>query len=288
MQEYVLGFPKSPWIDLLRVDVLNIIGLSMILMGLLCWATTRASGYLRESGAASPTAARSRMVTIIGALSAAAIIALATPPLWTTHRPTFLPWFLESYFNGVHVYDRPQVWLFPMFPWASFAFVGLALGCSFLSPLARKKESRTIAFAGGAGVVAVVTSLLLDAWPHPLFAVYDYWHTSPNFFLLRCGVLLILMFLIYAWCRWGLAQKGFSPVIQLGKTSLLVYWVHIEFVYGRLSILPKGRCGIPLATTGLAVIVAAMVALSVWRTRWKKKRSHSAIKTNAPASEAAI
>ena len=47
------------------------------------------------------------------------------------------------------------------------------------------------------------------------------------------------MFLAYLWCRWGAALKGFSPVIELGRTSLFVYWVHIEFVYGRFSILPK-------------------------------------------------
>ena len=46
----------------------------------------------------------------------------------------------------------------------------------------------------------------------------------------------------YAWCRWVVeklraAHWGFSPLIQLGQASLLVYWVHIEFVYGRVSIL---------------------------------------------------
>src|SRR5207248_10820081 len=37
VQEFVLGIPISPWTDLLRVDVLNILGLSMILMGAVCW-----------------------------------------------------------------------------------------------------------------------------------------------------------------------------------------------------------------------------------------------------------
>src|SRR6201982_944491 len=38
-QEFAIGYPWSPWSDLLRVDVLNILGLSMMLMGVLCWAT---------------------------------------------------------------------------------------------------------------------------------------------------------------------------------------------------------------------------------------------------------
>ncbi len=117
--------------------------------------------------------------------------------------------------------------------------------------------------------------------------IYDYWHTSPEFFLTRCGVLLVLLFLVYAWCRWGWAQKGFSPIIQLGNTSLLVYWVHIEFVYGRCSILPKGRCSVLKATAGLLVIFLAMVALSVLRTRWKKRQAKALRARPAPAAATA-
>jgi fucose 4-O-acetylase-like acetyltransferase len=73
----------------------------------------------------------------------------------------------------------------------------------------------------------------------------------------------------YAWCRWGAGQWGFSPLIQLGQTSLLVYWVHIEFVYGRLSILPKHAVGIRTASLGLLTIFLAMLLLSVLRTRMK-------------------
>jgi hypothetical protein len=76
---------------------------------------------------------------------------------------------------------------------------------------------------------------------------------------------------------------GFSPVIQLGTTSLLVYWVHIEFVYGRLSILPKRACSIPQATFGLFVIFLAMLALSILRTRYKK----GTIKASQPAAQSA-
>jgi fucose 4-O-acetylase-like acetyltransferase len=71
------------------------------------------------------------------------------------------------------------------------------------------------------------------------------------------------------WCRWGAGQWGFSPLIQIGQTSLLVYWVHIEFVYGRFSILPKRAQTIPMATLGLLVIFTAMLLLSLARTRWK-------------------
>jgi hypothetical protein len=269
LQEYALGYKWVPWTDLLRVDVLNILGLSMILMALLCWLTS----------AEQIAAARAR--TITGALVVATAIAILTPPLWTTHRPRFLPWPLESYINGVHIFPEPQHWLFPLFPWAAFAFAGLAIGFLVYTSFARRNEVRFFFLLGLAGVGVCYLSRFFDESSVHFYAVYDYWHSNPDFLLMRCGILLILMFLVYAWCRWGLAQIGFSPVIQLGKTSLLVYWVHIEFVYGRFSILPKRACSIPKATFGLLVIFLAMLVLSILRTRYKK----GTVKVSQPGSQ---
>ena len=109
----------------------------------------------------------------------------------------------------------------------------------------------------------------LDASPWQLYAVYDFWHTSPNFFLIRTGILFAIVFLAYAWCRWGAALQGFSPVIELGRTSLFVYWVHIEFVYGRFSILAKHSQSIFSATAGIFVIFAATVVVAAIRNRTK-------------------
>ena len=259
VQEFVLGYPWSPWTDLLRVDVLNILGLSMMLMGVLCWST--GSGNL----------ATARIRSLLAGLFAATVVAMATPPLWTTHRPNFLPWPMESYVNGVHIFDQPQPWLFPLFPWSAFAFAGLAVGFFLSSDFAKRREGLAFAALGGAGILTGLLSIFFDSSRVRLYAVYDYWHSSPNFFLLRCGILLVILFLVYAWCRWGFAQSGFSPIIQLGKTSLLVYWVHIEFVYGRFSILPKGQCSELKATAGLLTIFLAMVALSLLRTWWKRR-----------------
>jgi uncharacterized membrane protein len=258
VQEFALGYPWSPWTDLLRVDVLNILGLSMMLMGVLCWAT--------GDGTVAATGIR----TLVTGIFAAVIVAMATPPLWTTHQPKFLPWPIESYINGVHIFKEPQPWLFPLFPWSAFAFAGLAVGFFLFSDFAKRREGLAFAILGGTGIAACYLSVLFDSSRVQLYAVYDYWHSNPDFLLMRCGILLIILSLVYAWCRWGLAQKGFSPIIQLGNTSLLVYWVHIEFVYGRFSILPKGQCSALKATGGLITIFLAMLALSLVRTNWKK------------------
>jgi hypothetical protein len=143
---------------------------------------------------------------------------------------------------------------------------------------AQRKESSALAAVAATGVVACGVSLWWDYSGTRIYAIYDYWHSSPNFFLMRCGILLILAFAIFAWCRWGWATKGFSPFIQFGKTSLLVYWAHIEFVYGRLSILPKRGSSITLATLGLVLIFVAMLGISIWRTR-ARTRAAARLKT---------
>src|SRR6266571_1172555 len=278
VQELALGYPWSPWTDLLRVDVLNILGLSMMLMGVLCWLTASrshvnlAASRSRMNLTGDGTVAAARIRTLVAAIFVAALVAMATPPLWTTHRPKFLPWPIESYINGVHIFGQPQPWLFPLFPWSAFAFAGLAAGFFLFSESAKRREGLMFAALGAAGIIAVALSVFFDSTRVRLYAVYDYWHSNPDFFLLRCGVLLMILFLVYAWCRWGFAQKGFSPIIQLGNTSLLVYWVHIEFVYGRFSILPKKQCSAVQATAGLLTIFLAMLGLSLLRTRLKKRK----------------
>jgi uncharacterized membrane protein len=261
LQEFLLGQPGAPWTDLLRVDVLNVIGVSLMMMGVAC--RIAAAG-----GAAGPL--QSRRATIVTAVVCAAAIAVFTPPLWTSWRPHSLAWWLESYVNGVHTFGKPQPWLFPIFPWAAFAFVGLAAGSLLLFEWARKNEALALASAGVSGIALIALGLWLDARHVRFYGIYDFWHTSPNFFLVRAGVVLVILFLGYAWCRWGAGEWGFSPLIEMGKCSLLIYWVHFEFVYGGLSIVPRHNASIKLATLGLITIFVAMTVLATVRNRFPK------------------
>ena len=263
LQEFTLAMGNAPWTDLLRVDILNIIGLSLILMGIVCRIVALGSE-------ASVLGLRKR--SIAAAVACAAAIAAITPQMWTTWSPHWLPWWLESYINGVHTFGVPQTWLFPMFPWSAFAFAGLAAGFLLLSDWSRRNETSSLVAAGAGGIALIYLGVWLDARPLQLYAVHDFWHTSPNFFMARLGVLLVTMFAGYAWCRWGAGEWGFSPLIELGKSSLLVYWVHMEFVYGGLSILPKRASTIGTATLGLAAIFIAMALLAAARNRFPGRK----------------
>jgi uncharacterized membrane protein len=297
LQEFLIAWGWAPWSDLLRVDVLNIIGLSMIFMALTCGLTLTLCTKTHASRQAVPSAgsyrgmpsgipqiaeneldfSRCRSTMVVAAVAIAALIALLTPPLYTTWRPTWLPWPLESYIDGCHNLGSPQPWLFPLFPWAAFAFAGLAAGFILFSDLrlkdqARDQTAKTLAIFAVIGAAAILIARQLDRSSLHLYATYDYWHTSPNFLMMRIGMLLVISFLSYAWCRWGLATRGFSPLIQLGQTSLLVYWVHIEFVYGRFSLLTKRAESISTASRGLLEIIVFMLILSLLRTGIDSKR----------------
>ena len=258
LQEFLIAWGWAPRSDLFRMDVLNVIGISLMLMGAFCWAVLSLS-----------RAARVRRLLPLGAIVVALAIAMLTPLLWTSWSPRWLPWPLESYINGVHNLGQPQPWLFPIFPWAAFAFAGLAVGFVLLTDWAKRGGGSVFAMIGAAGLALMGLGKWLDASSWRLYPVYDFWHTSPNFFLIRVGLLLIILAAVYAWCRWGAGQWGFSPMVQLGQTSLLVYWVHIEFVYGRFSILPKRAQDIRTASLGLLTIFLSMLALSLAKTKLK-------------------
>jgi uncharacterized membrane protein len=82
LQEYLIAWGWAPWTDLFRVDVQNMIGISMILMALACGAALRL---------ASPRYRHQQRPALLAAASGTALIALLTPPLWTNWRFTGFP-----------------------------------------------------------------------------------------------------------------------------------------------------------------------------------------------------
>jgi fucose 4-O-acetylase-like acetyltransferase len=95
---------------------------------------------------------------------------------------------------------------------------------------------------------------------------YDFWHTSPAYFAVKAGVVLLTMAAAYLLDR----LPGQGPIRQLGRTSLLIYWVHLEIVYGSY-VVPGWRGSLPLgqAVAAVATLMLVMLALSYARTARK-------------------
>jgi uncharacterized membrane protein len=255
VQEYLIAFPWAPWTDLLRVDVLNCIGVSLVLVSLAL--------YL------SKTWARLAM----NAAFSSAVIIMLSPLVWT-HRFTRLPWFIASYLDGVHNQGKPLPGLFPIFPWTAFAFAGVVVACILQSQKAKRLQGYRIPLIAAAGLLVAALGYAFDHLPFSVFpaSMYDFWHTSSGFFLVRVGVLLLILALSDLRCRMPSVISKSKALVLMGQHSLLVYWVHIEFVYGRLHVLPRRGMSVIGASLGLVGITIAMLLLAYVRSKWPLTR----------------
>jgi hypothetical protein len=71
----------------------------------------------------------------------------------------------------------------------------------------------------------------------------------------------------FLWTRSG-AGEGWSWVRQVGTTSLLVYWVHIELVYGRGLWFLKNSLTVGQTIVSAVFVILLMLAISTARTNW--------------------
>jgi uncharacterized membrane protein len=253
LQEYFIAWHWAPWTDLFRMDVLNCIGVSLMLIGIVCSLATSWPRF-----------------AVLSASSALAV-SLATPIVWT-HRMPWLPWFIETYFDGVHTQGKPLPWLFPIFPWTAFAFAGVVVGYFLLSETGKHLQPVMVPLTAISGLAIAGIGYGLDHLPFQLYPEYDFWHTSPNFFLIRLGIVIIVLALSDARCQMPALLSKSKALILMGQHSMLVYWVHIEFVYGRVHILPRRAESILGATAGLVAITLAMLLLAYLQGKWKTHR----------------
>jgi hypothetical protein len=105
-----------------------------------------------------------------------------------------------------------------------------------------------------------------------VYANSDFWLNSPALIFIKTGILLMVIPFAWLWNS-GAALARWSWVRQFGMTSLLIYWVHIELVYGReLGVLKET---LSLAqTVAMAIgVILLMLGLSLARTNWTSVKS---------------
>jgi uncharacterized membrane protein len=235
-QLWLFGYPYSSLADLLRVDILNCMALAILTMvGL----------------AALTTAERVHAGTITGIGIAAAAPLVALIPEGT------LPFL-------VHRYITPDPNTFAYFPWAAFVAFGIAAG-SVLRLVPSDHLHRVMQWASILGFGLIISGQYFSNLPYSLYPSVDFWINSPGLIFIKLGVIFVIVALTFLWTHHG-AGQGWSWVKQLGTTSLLVYWVHIELVYGRWFGSYKESLSLMNCTAGATLLIVAMIALSRFRT----------------------
>ncbi len=242
LQLWAFGLPYSSWKDLFKVDILNCMGLSIAVLSLM---------------AVFRTVERVRFCAIVGVLIAAA------SPLISQLDLSALPFFLRDYIVPAHQ-------LFPFFPWAAFVAFGMSAG-SIIRIIRKDQTDRFMQWTAIIGFGLIVFSQYMANMPYSFYSNSDFWLNSPALILIKLGVVLLMLSGAYVWTAYGPSEK-WSWVRVFGTSSLLVYWVHTEIVYGRWFWFWKEGL-----TSGQTVVVAAgviifMLVLSVVKKNWKNWR----------------
>jgi fucose 4-O-acetylase-like acetyltransferase len=160
---------------------------------------------------------------------------------------------------------------FSMFPWAAFLAFGVAAGS--LIPLVERRDwSRVMQWSALVGFAAVAAGEYFANLPWSIYPNSQFWLNSPSLIACKMGITLLLAAGAYLWNTYF--ADGWSWITQLGTTSLAVYWVHIELVYGRWFARYRDHLT-AWGCVGVAVVlIAAMLGMSVAITRWRRRKAH--------------
>lgn len=229
LAEYVLGGMfrvAGGWQDILRVDILNVIAVSL------------AAGALLLAGVP-------RAVHLAATVLAAAAIVLATPLLadWQHPPSRVLDYFFASY-------PRAN---FCLFSWAGFLFAGGAVG-----RLVADRDRPALLLVVGAALF--LTGWGADGLP-PVYPHQDFWHTSPSWFAMRLGVIVALTGLLQLVP--ASADARLSWLRTLGRHSLLGYVTSVELTYGGLSAPLHRVLTLPTVMAAIVLMIAVTWGISV-------------------------
>lgn len=245
LQEFLQWTSWVGWRDFFKVDMLNTIGLSLALLGIVLFVVR---GF------------RTRLVMLAGLFLAAG---LAAPAVWGWAPLDRLPWMIRNYISGTFAPGT-----FPLFPWFGFAPAGAAIGLVVGRWRNDRRRMRLLALASiAAGAVIIVLARLATIHAaHP--ANWSFWHNSPEYFFIRTGILCAVLGACYFLCR-RFDPGRFSWMRLFGRHSLLVYWVHIDLAYGRLLGTLKGTMGPAGTLLGTAAMTGAMLLLAWLIENWR-------------------
>jgi uncharacterized membrane protein len=255
-----LVLSHGPAWSMLKVDILNIMGPSIVLAAAL-WAIVRGE--------------RARATVFLVATLA---IVAATPIVRNFPGLDVLPDWLEGYLRPI-----PRLTNFTFLPWAAFVMAGALAGVVLDAARSEEADRRAnIAFA----IVGVLMALVAyeASFLPPLHARSAFWTTSASFFFMRLGGMTAAVALAYLWEQRPTAGRRWSPLQLLGRSSLFIYWIHVELVYGLISLPLHGAFSLGGAWLGFVLFCLLMVAVAVAKDRgmkWWRRRPVTRYKERA-------
>lgn len=229
LQSFVLsrlGNAGALWSSILKPDILNILGLGL------------AGTALAWRRATTPV----RAAVWLGVPAIACVAVTPFAPGWDW--PTALYPRFEAYIRPVS-----NLGVFQLFPWAGYVFAGAWLGTVLA---ATRDEASDRAFhirLAAAGGLMTATAWLAPPVP------------ALSTFASNVGQMCVMLGLAWWWMR---GRKGASsPLVLFGRTSLFVYWVHVELAYGGFSRAWRGQLPVSQSIPAFLAFAAAMWVLAL-------------------------
>lgn len=230
----------------MRVDVLQCIGISVVAVSWL-WRH-------RDRPALS--------------FACAICIALLTHAMREA-MPGELPPFVASYLAVWPSEEGPWTY-FPLFPWMSYAFAGAATALAW-----KEREPRALSLLVQLAMAIVVGAAVYEGLPH----VHQWMQATPEAVqplrvLYRLAWIFGLSAIVQALFTFA-PRLGFpnwmrcAGLLVIGRASLLIYWVHLEFAYGISARLVRKDLSIVQWLVGLSFVLLLSYIVAKIRTRKK-------------------
>ncbi|MBM3724942.1 MAG: acyltransferase [Acidobacteria bacterium] len=247
IQLWLSAWPQH-WSAIFRVDILNCMGLAIIACSWLALLSTLQRAW---AGAA-----------------AGLLIATASPMVSGVDWGGLHPFIVQ--------YLKPDYNFFAFFPWASYLAFGVAAG-SVIRLVPSGGVPRMMQWFAITGSGLILAGEFFSDLPYSILPNSQFWLNSPNLIFIKLGLTLIVVSFAHLWMTHRNPEGRWSFLTQLGTTSLLVYWAHIELVYGRWFGIFRDTLSLELTAVIAVVVIGLMVALSVGRTNWRAIRQRFAV-----------
>ena len=241
-----LVLSHAPLWTMLKVDILNIMGPSIILAATL-WGVFR-----------SPRA------RIIAFAAATVAIVWVTPVIRNAPGLDVLSDSLEGYLRPI-----PGLTNFTFFPWMAFVTAGALTGV-ILDAARTVEADRRVNLGLAAGGLILAFAAYKASFLPPLWVKSSFWTTSASFFTIRLGLMIAAVGLAYVWEQRPSAGRRWSPLQTMGRSSLFIYWIHVELVYGLISRPLHGSFSLGGAWIGLAFVWLLMLGAAAGKDRGMK------------------
>lgn len=254
LQSQLLGW--GPLINFFKVDILNVMGLAMLAAALI-WSVSQ-----------------NRTVRVVLFAIITGLVAMTTPLVREAAALALLPDVIEAYIRPLA--GRTT---FAIFPWAAFLLGGTIAGELIAAAKTEWEERRLQLGFLAAGAIGFVTAFWLSFRPS-IYPNANFWTSSPTFFFIRLGLNTMLLPIgwsiekFHAFARRQWSSVFTEPdvpgrVIQtLGRSSLFVYWVHVEMVYGVTGQPLRRLLPVELSLVATVTLCALLYVI----VRWKDKK----------------